>query len=338
MTDYFRPIPMTDLHRPPDALPLAGGALWFDRVERLSRNAPPELLAASDLTGADQARLSAPRADFAGLSMASPRIMGIVNVTPDSFSDGGKYKTAAVAVQAAAQMAAEGADILDVGGESTRPGAATVAETEEIGRVVPVIAGIRTISSVPVSIDTRKAAVAQTAIDAGADIINDVTAMNYDPEMGAVMAKTGAPVVLMHSAGSPETMQDDPRYDNVLLDVYDALADAVERAQAAGIARERIVVDPGIGFGKTLAHNLALLQGIAVFHNLGCPVLLGASRKRFIGTIGQADEAGERLPGSLAVALAALGQGVQILRVHDIRETRQAMRLWAAATGTVPDA
>ncbi|MDP3377925.1 MAG: dihydropteroate synthase, partial [Brevundimonas sp.] len=179
---------------------------------------------------------------------------------------------------------------------------------------------------------TRKAAVAGAAFAAGATILNDVTALGHDPEMAGVAAEAGVPVVLMHSIETPATMQDDPRYDDVLLDVYDALAGRLAVAEAAGIARTRLAIDPGIGFGKTLEHNLALLARLSLFHNLGVPVLLGASRKRFIGTIGAEAEAARRMPGSLAVALAGVAQGMQMIRVHDVAETRQALRLWQAAT------
>lgn len=182
----------------------------------------------------------------------------------------------------------------------------------------------------PISIDTRKAGVADAAFRAGAAILNDVSALTHDPALASLAAAAGVPVVLMHARGTPETMQDDPRYDNVLLEVYDALAARVEAAEAAGIARDRLVIDPGIGFGKTAAHNLALIRGLSLFHGLGLPILLGVSRKRFIGTIGKEPQADRRAPGSIAVALAGLAQGAQIVRVHDVAETRQAMALWQA--------
>ncbi len=193
-------------------------------------------------------------------------------------------------------MAAEGAAILDIGGESTRPGAAEVAVADEVARTAPVIAALVGLG-VPLSIDTRKAAVAQAALEAGAGIVNDVAALGFDPAMAALVAQAGVPVVLMHAQGTPATMQDDPVYEDVLLDVYDFLAARIAFAEAAGIARDRIVVDPGIGFGKTVAHNLALLRGLSLFHGLGCPILLGASRKRFIGTVGGEPVAERRVAG-----------------------------------------
>lgn len=332
---YVRPIPVTDVAAPPGAHVLAGGWCRFTHVEVLGRDRPAEVLPAAALSAAELAPLVAPRPDFAGLTMDLPRIMGILNVTPDSFSDGGLFLKPDAAMMAVRAMAAE-ADILDVGGESTRPGAAEVAEAEEISRTAPVIAAIRAAGILrPVSIDTRKAAVAGAALTAGAGIVNDVTALTFDPAMAGLVAAREAPVILMHSIANPQTMQDDPRYDDVLLDVYDALAARVAAAEGAGIPRHRIAIDPGIGFGKTLDHNLKLLARLSLFHGLGLPVLLGASRKRFIGTISGVEEAQRRLPGSLAVALAGVAQGAQMIRVHDVPETRQALSLWRAATSGV---
>ncbi|WP_114964954.1 dihydropteroate synthase [Alkalilacustris brevis] len=331
MQTYYRPLCRTDPRRPADALTLAGGWCWFDRVERLRRGAPPEVIPAADLPEDWRARLTAPRAAVAGLAMNRPRVMGILNVTPDSFSDGGAHFADGAGLAHACAMAQAGADILDVGGESTRPGARDVPLDEEIRRTAPVIEALRREGvTLPVSIDTRKVAVAEAARAAGAGILNDVAALGYDPALGAWAAQAGVPVCLMHAQGDPATMQDYPRYGDVLLDVYDFLAERVAMAEAAGIDRARLIVDPGIGFGKTVAHNLALLRGIALFHGLGCPVLLGASRKRFIGAISGAPAGAARTPGSVAVALGALGQGVQILRVHDVAETVQAVQLWRA--------
>ena len=260
--------------------------------------------------------------------------MGIVNVTPDSFSDGGLYHSFDAAVAQGRALAAEGADMLDIGGESTRPGAAEVAVADENARTAPVIAVLTAEGIGPISIDTRKADVARGAVAAGAGMINDVSAMTFDPAMASVVAASGRPVCLMHAQGLPDTMQNDPRYGHVLLDVYDALAARVAEAVAAGIDRSRIVVDPGIGFGKTTAHNLTLLRGLSIFHDLGCPILLGVSRKRFIGEIGQAPVAAQRVHGSIAVALAGVAQGAQILRVHDVAETLQALRLHMAISGS----
>jgi len=334
---YWRPLVQSGTARPRGALPLAGGVLWFSHVERLERGRAAEVVPAAEAGPALEA-LVAPRADLAGLAMGRPRIMGILNVTPDSFSDGGRFLTPEAAL-AQARALALGADMVDIGGESTRPGAAPVPEADEIARTAPVITALRAGGlTLPVSIDTRKAAVAAAALAAGADLVNDVSALTFDPGLGPLVAQAGAPVVLMHHQGTPATMQDDPRYDDVLLDVYDWLAGRVAAAEAAGIARARIAVDPGIGFGKTAAHNLTLLSGLALLHGLGCPVLLGASRKRFIGAVGGEAAGGApgpaaRMPGSLAVALAGVAQGVQMIRVHDVAETRQALLLWQAVTG-----
>ena len=269
-----------------------------------------------------------------GLDLARPRIMGILNVTPDSFSDGGTLDGVEAAVARGRALVADGADILDIGGESTRPGAVDVAVEDEIARVVPVIEGVRAAGvTTPISIDTRKAAVAAAALTAGADMVNDVTALRYDLDMGAVVARAGCDVCLMHSKGDPATMQDAPAYENVTEEVLDHLRAAVDRARAAGIADDRIVVDPGIGFGKTQDHNLTLLRDLARFGELGFPVLLGASRKRFIGAITGVEVARDRLSGSLAVALHGVALGAHILRVHDVAETRQALAIWQAING-----
>lgn len=328
--EYFRPIAMTDAARPEGAQTLAGGWCWFDRVQVLSRSAAPRVIAATDCPADVLHRLTAPRPDFAGLALNRPRLMGILNVTPDSFSDGGRFLAPAAAL-AQGRLIAKSAEIVDIGGESTRPGAADVPVAEEIARTVPVIQALRSGDlRGPISIDTRKALVAATALQAGATLVNDVSALGFDPALGPLVAKAKVPVILMHAQGTPATMQDDPRYGDVLLDVYDALASRIAAAVALGIDRSKIVVDPGIGFGKNVAHNLTLIRGLSLFHALGCPVLLGASRKRFIGSIGGVAAAETRMPGSLAVALAGVAQGVQITRVHDVAETRQALRLWQA--------
>nr|WP_238367110.1 dihydropteroate synthase [Mesobacterium pallidum] len=294
---------------------------------------PDEHLLASDLVPERRDRLVALRAPVCGLSMDVPRIMGILNVTPDSFSDGGRHDTLERGVAHAHLMAAE-ADMIDIGGESTRPGAREVPVDEEIARTAPVIREIRAQGiATPISIDTRKAAVAEAALDAGADFVNDVTALRWDARMAALCADRDVPVCLMHSVADPETMQAHATYQDVTREVYDHLAERIDAALAAGIRLDNIVTDPGIGFGKTLEHNLDLLRRLAIFHDLGAPVLLGASRKRFIGTLGLADDAAARMPGSVAVALHGAAQGVQILRVHDVAETRQALRLWAAIAG-----
>ena len=319
MNDYFRPIPC-----PSGRWPLAGGWLRFSQLELLRRDAAPRIV--DHAPEAVLAALTAPRAPLMGLSMDGPCVMGIVNATPDSFSDGGCYDGAGQA----RLLADQGADFLDIGGESTRPGAREVPASEEIARIAPVIAAARGLAAI--SVDTRKAGVAQAALAAGAGMVNDVSGLDFDPGLARVVADAGAPICLMHAQGIPETMQDDPSYGDVLLDVYDALAQRITRAEAAGISRSHIVIDPGIGFGKTQAHNLAILRRISLFHGLGCAVLLGVSRKRFIGDIGQAPDATDRFPGTLAVTLAAVAQGIQIHRVHDVAQTRQGLSLWRAVT------
>jgi dihydropteroate synthase len=286
--------------------------------------------ASADVTAVLE-RLRQPRPAIAGLALDRPRIMGIVNVTPDSFSDGGRWLDPGAAVAHGLRLEAEGADIIDIGGESTRPGAEPVGLDEELGRVIPVIQALAKKVRVPISIDTRNAHVMRRAADAGARIVNDVAALGYDPDSMRVAADRGLPVVLMHAQGDPRTMQVDPRYDDVVLDVYDWLEARIAACEAAGIGRARIIVDPGIGFGKTLDHNLELLGSLSIFHGLGCPVMLGASRKSFIGRLCGGVQAADRMPGSVAAALVGVAQGVQIVRVHDVAATRQALAVWEGA-------
>ena len=323
---------MTDGCRPKGAHTLAGGWCWFTHAERIERGGERTLVRADDIPQVDLHRLTAPRAAIAGMSMDAPRIMGILNVTPDSFSDGGLFNAPDAAVAQAQNMVEDGADILDIGGESTRPGADFVDVDEEIQRTAPIIKAIRAArrQQVAISIDTRKAAVAKAALLAGANLVNDVAAFTFDADMAEVTADAGAPCCLMHAQGDPATMQDDPQYDDVVLDVYDFLQARIQAAEVAGIRRDQIIVDPGIGFGKSLEHNLALLKNLSIFHGLGCAVLLGVSRKRFIGTLANAPEASDRMAGSLAVALHGIRQGMQILRVHDTLATRQAISLHMA--------
>lgn len=269
--------------------------------------------------------------------MSRPQVMGIVNVTPDSFSDGGRLDTVEAAVAHGLRLVEQGADILDIGGESTRPGAVPVDAAGEMARVLPVITGLRARWGGPISIDTMKPAVARAAIQAGATIWNDVTALGA-ADSAAVAAELGCDVVLMHMQGEPRTMQADPRYDDVVTEVIDWLTARAAAAMAAGVARERIWLDPGIGFGKTAAHNLALTAGLERLVVAGFPVLYGASRKRMIEAIDpSATEAGDRLGGSLALALAAARYGAAIIRVHDVRETVQALAVQAALIAGLPD-
>ena len=272
------------------------------------------------------------RAPIAGLRLGAPLLMAVLNVTPDSFSEGGRFADRAAAIAHGRALIEAGADILDIGGESTRPGAEPVPAEEEIARVVPVLEAFRD-APVPLSIDTRHAAVMEASLAAGASIINDVSALTHDPQSLAVAAASGAPIVLMHSLGDPRTMQDSPTYDDVLLDVFDYLEARIAACAEAGIDRARLAVDPGIGFGKTLAHNLEILRGLAIFHGLGCALVLGVSRKSLIARLSAGEPPSERLGGSLAAAAWGLSRGVHILRVHDVAETAQAARVFGAILG-----
>ncbi len=272
-----------------------------------------------------------------------PLLMGIVNVTPDSFSDGGRFLDPDKAIAYGLQLAAEGADVLDIGGESTRPGAAPIDTQEELHRILPVAVALRKQTDAPLSIDTSKAAVAEAALDAGVEIINDVTALEGDPNMLPLAIKSGCGVCLMHKQGEPRTMQAAPHYDDVVAEVFGYLRSRRDALLAAGVEQDRIALDPGIGFGKTAPHNLQLLTDIGRLHDLGCPILVGHSRKRFIAALMDrgirdlefhgAPPSDDRLPGTIGVALSLARQGVQILRVHDVAAVRRALVLFQAAGG-----
>ncbi len=258
--------------------------------------------------------------------------MGILNVTPDSFSDGGDTLDAAQAIAAGRQMIADGAGILDIGGESTRPGAEPVSSEDEQRRVLPVIAGLIG-CNVPLSVDTRNAGTMAAALDAGAAIVNDVSALSHDPAAAPLIADRGCPVVLMHMRGTPATMQAHAAYDDVAGEVLAELATRIAAAQAAGIDLLQIAIDPGIGFAKTSEHNIILLQRLPILLGLGCRIVVGVSRKRFIGTLASVADPKQRMPGSIAAGLFALSQGASVLRVHDVAATVQAVRVWQRLAG-----
>ena len=255
------------------------------------------------------------------------KLMGIVNVTPDSFSDGGQFDSVSAVVEHALRLVEEGADILDIGGESTRPGAAPVSLDEELRRVVPVVRELARQTQTPISIDTSKAEVARQCLEAGAAIVNDISGLTFDADMPHVCRESSCGVIVMHIQGTPQTMQADPHYDDVVAEVCRHFSRRLEDLEAAGIARERIVLDPGIGFGKTAEHNLELLSHIADLHTLGRPVLIGHSRKRFLKKV-LGREVEERNAGTLGVSIALAAQGTDILRIHDVRATRDALLAW----------
>jgi dihydropteroate synthase len=321
---------------------LAGGLNWFAAAELIrvegTKRASAELVAVDGIESRFDDDMAAQWEALTGMRaplqlgervvrLDQPQVMGIVNATPDSFSDGGKFADASAAAAAGADMAGEGAAIVDVGGESTRPGAKPVWEGDEIERIAPVIRQLAS-GGAAVCVDTRKADVMTAALEAGARMINDVSALTHDDRSAGVAAAAGVPVVLMHHQGAPESMQDDPRYGDVLVEVYLWLEERIQAAEAAGIKRDRILVDPGFGFGKNVAHNLELMNGLALLHALGCPVVVGASRKRTIGALSGEAPADKRLGGSIAFALKAVEQGAQIVRVHDVPETVQALKIW----------
>ncbi|PVX28973.1 dihydropteroate synthase [Sphingomonas pokkalii] len=353
---YLRPIQFVDTPIGGDGAVarLAGGLLWFSAYElivvegctRIRQRVVSIAEAEADPRLAPiAARITASRVPLTlgtrTLRFDQPQVMAILNMTPDSFSDGGKHMgDPAAAAQSGVEMSIAGAAILDVGGESTRPGAETVWEGDEIARVVPVIARLAA-SSAAISIDTRKAAVMEAALAAGAHLVNDVSALLYDDRALEVVARADCPVVLMHAADPKRGAQGKGGYADPLIEVYDWLEARVEAVVAAGVDRAKIVIDPGIGFGKSLADNLALMNGLALFHGIGCPILLGASRKRIVGALANEAPAEQRLGGSLALALKGAALGVQLLRVHDAFESVQALRVWRGmedAARTAPHA
>ena len=339
---HLRPVQFVDA---PMAYPdgavarLAGGMLWFAAYE-VSAGGTRRTVAVADFArelGGDaraarlHAAITAPRTALPlgerVLRFDQPSIAGILNVTPDSFSDGGKLTDPAAAAAAGIDMTVAGAALIDVGGESTRPGAALVWEGDEVKRVEPVIARLAKAGAL-VSIDTRKAAVMEAALASGAAIVNDVSALLWDDRALDVVARAGCPVVLMHSPDPSKGPHGEARYGDVATDVFDWLEARIDSVVAAGVDRARIIVDPGIGFGKSLADNLALINALALFHGLGCPIMLGASRKRLIGALSNEAQASERLGGSIALALKGVEAGVQLLRVHDVAQSVQAVRVW----------
>ena len=339
---YLRPLAVTPTDASDGARPLAGGPLAFEAAESIVRTpgAPTRRRIASLAVQARQAAEEGWRAAFEarlerlsaapvlhGLPAGRPLLMGIVNLTPDSFSDGGDYLAPEAAVARARELVAAGAEIVDLGAESTRPGAVEVPAGQQLDRLLPVLQALGDCPAV-LSIDTRSAEVMRAALAAGAGLVNDVSGFRHDDGSLAVLAAASVPVVLMHSRATPAEMQRQAVYDDVLLEVYDWLEARLAGLAAAGIAPERVILDPGFGFAKTAEHNLALLRGLGLLHGLGRPLLAGLSRKSFIARLSRGEPPKARLAGSLAAALAALGQGAQILRVHDIAETRQAVALW----------
>lgn len=318
---------------------IAGGSTAFTLAEIISRNGKEIRRERRNYRDISHSRdrvlkeklalIEAARAPVAGIEMAEPLVMGIVNVTPDSFSDGGEAATLEDALARGLKLAEEGARIIDVGGESTRPGSEAVSVDEERSRVLRVV-GELSARGHKISIDTRKPAIMQEAVRAGAAMINDVTALRFDADGRATVARLKCPVCLMHAQGDPKTMQINPVYEDVVLDVFDELEKFIAEAEKAGLPRSMILADPGIGFGKTYRHNLEILRAVSVYHGLGVPLVIGASRKAFIGALTGEKTGKDRVFGSVGAAIAAASQGVQILRVHDVKASAQALKVWHA--------
>jgi dihydropteroate synthase len=301
----------------------------LERIERTGTHMSRSMISYRD--AGPLLDIESSRAPIAGVDLSRPQLMGIVNVTPDSFSDGGALADAAAAIAYGRTLKEEGAAILDIGGESTRPGSEPVSLAVERARIMPVVAALKDVA--PVSVDTRKATLMAESAAAGASLINDVSALTHDPDALATAARVGLPVVIMHAQGDPKTMQADPRYADVALDVYDELAARIAACQAAGIARAKIIADPGIGFGKTFDHNLALLHQLTLFHGLGVALAVGLSRKAFTGALTGEKLARDRVMGSVGGAVQAALAGAQILRVHDVKATNQALAVALAVAG-----
>ncbi len=330
MTSYFRPIVRTGSPRSQHSIFLAETNYWVSEAEEIKYGKETNLVSINDVPDWWKKRWLKKRSDILGIEFGLPKLMGILNITPDSFSDGGNHVKLDVALNQAKFMEENGVDIIDIGGESTRPGASIVPISEEIKRIEPVITGISARSKIPISVDTRKSKVASAAHKAGASMVNDVSGFTFDPNLLAYCSKYKLPVCIMHMKGSPENMQNNPKYENILIEVFDFLENQIGTLVQAGISRDQIIADVGIGFGKNIGHNLALIKNISLFHGLGVPLLLGVSRKSIISNVARVEKPSDRVHGSISLAISALGQGVQVFRVHDVAETRQAFDLWVA--------
>ena len=330
MTSYFRPIVRTGSPRGRNSIFFAETNYWISEAEEIKNGHKTGLIPINDVPNWWKKRWLKKRSDILGLEFGFPKLMGILNVTPDSFSDGGNHIELDAALKQAKFMEDNGADIIDVGGESTRPGALTIPISEEIKRVEPVINMISVNSRIPISVDTRKSKVASTAHMAGASMVNDVSGFTFDPDLLPYCSKHKLPICVMHMRGLPENMQNNPKYENILIEVFDFLESQISTLVQAGISRDHIIADVGIGFGKNLTHNLALIKNISLFHGLGVPLLLGVSRKSIISNVAKVKNPSDRVHGSISIAISALAQGVQLFRVHDVAETKQAFDLWVA--------
>ena len=308
---------------------IQGGPTVFNSFRVIQRNKKPRVISTSEVKEEFLDRFTSKPISMLGLSFETPAVMGILNVTPDSFYDGEKFFTEKQFVEKGLHLLKIGCTVLDIGGESTRPGAKEVSATIEIERIMGVIEKIKnSVPSAIISVDTRKSMVAEKALQAGATIVNDISAGSFDKKMFEVVAKHRAGICLMHSRGIPENMQNMPYYDDILLDIYDYFEEKIAEAQSKGIPREKIVIDPGIGFGKKLHHNLEIINKISLFLGLGLPVMIGVSRKSFIGEIINERDPSERLTGSLVAMLTTLNRGVNIVRVHDVKEAADAIKVW----------
>lgn len=320
------------------ALPICGNrSIGFTHLEIIDKKNKIRLISISQVKTLSKAyqqqvqqdlkQIQKKRSSIGKLNMDQPILMGVLNVTPDSFSDGGKFNKLDKALQHAKRMIQDGAHIIDVGGESTRPGARLILVKEECQRVIKIIQKIKKNTSTVISIDTRKSEVMKQAVKAGAMIINDVSALDFDPHAEQIVINSKKPIILNHSQGTPETMQKNPTYQNVLIEIYDYFENKIKKLEKKGIARKHIIVDPGIGFGKNVQHNLTLMRHVSFFHSLGCPLMLGPSRKSFIGKIMGKKDSISRIGGTISAVIIGANQGVQFFRVHDIKEINEALTI-----------
>ena len=330
MTSYFRPIIRTGSPRSKNSIFLAETKYWISEAEEMKVGETAKLISINDVPDWWKERWLKKRSDILGMEFGFPKLMGILNVTPDSFSDGGQHVKLDAALNHAKFMEENGVDIIDIGGESTRPGASTIPILEEIKRIEPVIKGIAARSKIPISIDTRKSEVASAARRAGASMVNDVSGFTFDPNLLFYCSKYKLPVCVMHMQGSPENMQNDPKYENILIEVFDFLENQIKMLVEAGISKDHIIADVGIGFGKNDSHNFQILKYFSIYLDLGLPILVGLSRKSFIGRFIK-NEQEDRLACSLSLAVDSFLKGASFIRVHDVKATNNAINIFKKA-------
>ena len=326
MREYYRPQVQLDAQRPPNSLLICGGKFWFDQVEVITRSGSLGYRHVKEFPPQFFDEITSRRSALGNLNFKQPIIMGIVNLTPDSFSDGGKFNTKKRGINHAIKLHKEGADLIDIGGESTRPGSKVVNKKDEWNRINEILKTV--VNKIPISLDTRKSEIMESGIKLGVKLINDVSGLSFDPKTIGVLKKYKIPFVIQHAIRTPENMQKNPKYNNELLDIYDFFEEKIKILRSKGIKHNNIILDPGIGFGKKLKHNMNLIRSISIFHSLGFPILVGNSRKRFIKDISKKNDSYTRIGGTISSSLYLMMQGVQILRIHDVNEVKQGIKVF----------